>query len=79
MGVVVESVDEPLAHVLVDERVMGDVEHPLIELRLVGELTVQQEVRHFEVGRVLGQLLDRVAAVAQDAGIAVEVGDRRPT
>ena len=42
---------------------------------VVGELAVQEEVGHLQVGRVLGQLLDRVAPVAQDARFAVEVGD----
>ena len=77
VGVVVEPVDEPLAHVLVDVRVVRDVGRPLLELRLVGQLALQQQVRDLEVGRLLGQLLDRVPAVAQDACVAVEVGDRR--
>ena len=74
--VVVEAVDEPLAHVLVDERVAGDVALPLGQLRAVGQLTVEQQVGHLQVGALLGELLDRVAAVAQDAVVAVEVGDR---
>ena len=77
VGVVVEPVDEPLAHVLVDERVVGDVVGPRLQLRLVGQLAVQQEVGDLEVRRVLGELLDGIAAVAQDAGVAVEVGDLR--
>ena len=44
---------------------------------LFGQLAVQQQVGDLEERRLLGQLLDRVAAVAQDAGVAVEVGDRR--
>ena len=43
----------------------------------VGQLAVDQQVGDLEVGRLLGQLLDRVAAVAQDAGVAVELGDGR--
>ena len=43
--------------------------------RLVGELAVDQQVGHLEEGGVLGQLLDRVAAVLQDALVAVDVGD----
>ena len=77
VGVVVEAVDEPLAHVLVDERVVGDVVAPRLQLRLVGQLAVQQEIGDLQVRRVLGELLDGIAAVAQDAGIAVEVGDLR--
>ncbi len=70
MGVVVEAIHEPLAHVLVDERVMGDVRGPGVELFGVRELAVQQQVGHFEIGRVLGELLDRVAAVAEDARVS---------
>ena len=33
VGVVVEALDEPLAHVLVDERVVRDVVHPRLVLR----------------------------------------------
>ncbi len=77
VGVVVEAVDEPLAHVLVDERVMGDVEGPLGQLSLGRQLAVQQEVGDLEVGGVVGELLDGVAAVAQDAVVTVEIGDLR--
>ena len=77
VGVVVEAVDEPLAHVLVDEGVVRDVADPCVELRLVRELAVQQQIGDLEIRRLLGELLDRVAAVAQDAGFTVEIGDRR--
>ena len=73
MCVVVEAIHEPLAHVLVDERVVRDVGGPRGELLRVRELAVQEEVGHLEIGRVLGELLDRVAAIAQDARVAVEV------
>ena len=36
---------------------------------------MDQQVAHFQEGRLLRQLLDRVAAVAQDAILAVEFGD----
>ena len=77
VGVVVEALHEALADVVVEEGVVDDVEGPLVELGLVRQLAVEQQVGHLEVGRVLGQLLDGVAAVAQDAGVAVEVGDGR--
>ena len=76
MGVVVEALHEPLAHVLVDVGVVRDVVGPRRELRLRWQLAVEQQVRDFEERRLLGQLFDRVAAVAQDAGVAVELGDR---
>ena len=75
MGVVVEPLEEPLADVLVDEGVVGDLVLPGLVLLGGRELAVQQQVGHLEVGRVLGQLLDRVAPVAEDALVAVEIGD----
>ena len=42
-----------------------------------GQLAVDQQVAGLDERRVLGQLVDRVAAVAQDAGVTVDVGDRR--
>ena len=66
MGVVVEALDEPLAHVLVDVRVVRDVVGPRLELLGVGQLAVEKEVSDLEVGRLLGQLLDGVAPVTQD-------------
>ena len=75
VGVVAEALHEGL-HVLVDERVVGDLVHPGVVLRLGGQLAVDQEVGHLEEAGLLRQLLDRVAAVLQDALVAVDVGDR---
>ena len=71
-----ETVDEALAHVLVDEGVVHDIVGPLGQLIAVGKLAVQQQIRDFEVRALLRQLLDRVAPVAQDTGLAIEVSDR---
>jgi hypothetical protein len=49
---------------------------PLLELLGGRQLTVQQQVGDLEEGRVLGELLDRVAPVLEDAGVTVDVGDR---
>jgi hypothetical protein len=75
VGVVMEAVDEPLAEVLVDVGVVPDVVRPGFQLGGVGQLAVDQQIGDFEVGRLGRQLLDRVPAVAQDAGIAVQVRD----
>jgi hypothetical protein len=45
---------------------------------LVGRrLAVEQQPGDLEVRAVLRELLDRVAAIAQDALVAVDEGDRR--
>ena len=48
-----------------------------VELRLGRQLAVDEQVGDLEVGRLLGELLDRVAAVLEDALVAVDVRDRR--
>ena len=75
VGVVAEALHEVL-DVLVHERVDRDLVDPLLELGLGRQLAVDQQVGDLEVGRVLAQLLDRVAAVLEDARVAVDVGDR---
>ena len=75
VGVVVEALEEALADVLMDERVVRDVVAPFGELLLIGQLALEEQVGHLQVGRVLGQLLDGIAPVAQDAGVAVEIRD----
>jgi hypothetical protein len=52
---------------------------PLIELLLLGQVAVDQQVGDLEVARLLRELLDRVAAVLEDALVAIDVGDRRAT
>jgi predicted RNase H-like nuclease len=52
--------------------------HAVVEiglLRLGRQLAVEQQVAGLEEVAVLGELLDRIAAVEQDALVAVDVGD----
>ncbi len=74
MGIVGEALHE-LLDVLVHHRVHGDVVGPLLELPLVGQLAEEDEVGGLEIGAALGELFDRIAAVEQDALVAVDVGD----
>ena len=74
VGVVAEALHERL-HVLVDERVVGDLVHPRVVLGLGRQRAVVEEVGHLEEVRLLGQLLDGVAAVLEDPLLAVDVGD----
>src|SRR5262249_18479096 len=64
---------------LVNEGVMRDVVSPGLELLGIGEFAVQQQVGGFEVGALFGEILDRIAAVAKNAGIAVDVSDLADT
>ena len=76
VGVVAEPLEE-LGDVGVDVGVVLDRLGPLVELRLGRQLALAQQVGHLEEAGLLGQLLDRIAAVAQDAPVAVDEGDAR--
>ena len=76
--VIAEALHEAL-DVLVDEGVDGHLVRPLVQLLLRRQRAVDEEVGDLEVRRVLAELLDRVAAVLEDACVAVDVRDRRTT
>ena len=78
MRVVAEPLEKPF-DVLVHVRVERDVVHPVVVLGLVRQLAVPQQPRDFEVAGLLGQLLDRVSAIAENPLVAVNEGDRAPT
>ena len=61
-----EGVEE-VAHLLADERVVRHLGDEPIELLPRRQLAPDQEVGDLEEGRVLGELLDRVSAIAEDA------------
>ena len=69
-----ERIKEAL-HVLVHEGVHLDAVLEPVEPLLVGQIPVDEQVGHLHEGRLLGQILDAVPAVAQDALLAVEEGD----
>src|SRR5207249_11807343 len=52
-----------------------DVPLPHAEVRGRGQLALDDQVGGLEEAALLGQLLDRVAAVAEDAALAVDVAD----
>ena len=75
MRVARETVEEPL-EVLVQQGVPLDLGGERRQLLgTVERFTVDQQVADLDERRLLGELLDRVAAVTQDAGITVDVGD----
>src|SRR4051812_1662613 len=69
---------EKLAEVLVHVGVERDLVHEPIVLFLVRQLPVAQQPRYFEERRVLGELLDGIAAEAENSLVAIDVGDRTP-
>ena len=73
--VVVEAVHE-LLDVLVDPRVVGDLPRELLERPGRRQLAAQQEVGHLEEARLLGELLDRVAAIPEETLVTVDERDR---
>src|ERR1700730_2490798 len=70
VSVVVEPIQEFL-YGLMDKRMVRDVVSPLIELRAIGQFPVQNQIGCLEVGAFLGQLLDGISAVSQDAFVTV--------
>ena len=75
MGVVAEALHERL-DVLVHEGVDRDQVRPLVELGRRRQLAVDEQVCHLEVARALGERFDRVSAVLEHPGVAIEEGDR---
>jgi hypothetical protein len=74
VSVVVEAVDE-LLDVLVHVRVVGDLLRPRGGLLLARQLAPQQHEGYVQERDSARQLLDRVAAVAQDPLLPVDEGD----
>ena len=48
-----------------------------IELRFVGQITIQHEIGGFEKAACLGQLFNRIASVLEYADVAVDIRDAR--
>jgi hypothetical protein len=76
MGVPRETLEEA-AQFFVQQSVAADLGVEVSQLLGGRQLAVDQEVGGLQEGGVLGQLLNGVAAVAQDTCVAVDVGDRR--
>src|SRR5215471_15156153 len=71
MRVIVKPVYE-LLDVLMYEGMVCDVPLPLLQFRSAGQLAMEKEVGHLQVVAALGQLLDRVAAISQDAAVTID-------
>jgi hypothetical protein len=76
MRVAGEAVEEVL-QVLVEQGVARDAAGELLVLGLRRQRAVDQEVGDFEEIALLGEITDGIAAISKNAGVTVDVGDRR--
>ena len=74
MGVVLESI-EKLVEASVDHRVAGDRVLEIRQLLNVRKLRVQQQVTDLQKAAMLGELLNRVAAIGKLSIGSVQIGD----
>ena len=74
MRVAAEALEEP-AHLLVHHGVARDAIVEIGLLRRRRQFAVEQQVAGLQEVAVLGQLFDRIAAIEQDALVAVDIGD----
>src|SRR5574341_2237489 len=76
MRVVLEALHELLG-VFVDVGVNTNKFDPFRELVLGWQLAIEKEIGGLEVGAPLGELLDGISAIFEDAAVAVDLGDGR--
>ncbi len=76
MRVTPEAGVEP-GHLLMHHGVHGDAMGEILVLRFRRQLAIEQQVAGLEEGAVLGELVDRIAAIEQDALVTVDEGDLR--
>jgi len=74
MSVVVKPIEKFL-DAFMDEGVMGDVVGPILQLCGGRQFAVQQQIGRFQVGALFCEIFDGIAAVAQDAGVAIDKRD----
>ena len=67
------------AHLLVQHGVIGDRGLELLALGDIGQIAVEQEVAGLQEVAVLGELLDGISAIEQNALVAVDIGNGRLT
>jgi hypothetical protein len=75
VSVVAESLDQ-LDQAVVEEEVPADAVLPPLQAFPARQLAVDQQIGDFKIGALLGQLLNRVATILQNALVAINVGNR---
>jgi hypothetical protein len=74
MRVAAEALEET-GHLLVHHRVACHATRRNLPSAPWSAARLKQQVAGFEEVAMLGELLDRIAAIAQDASIAIDIGD----
>jgi hypothetical protein len=74
MGVAAETAEE-VVHLLVHHGVVGHTGLEILRFWARRQFAVKQQVADLEKVAMLGKLVDRIAAIQQDALIAIDVGD----
>ena len=74
MCVAAEALEEP-HHLLVHHRVPVDAVVEVGLLRRGRQFAVEQQVASLQEVAMLGELLDRIAAIEQNAFVAIDIGD----
>src|SRR5208283_3309250 len=74
MRVAPKALEEP-RHLLMHHSMMRYAIIEILLLRRARQLAIQQQIADLEIIRMFGELIDRVAAMQQHAGVAVDIGD----
>ena len=76
MRVTPEAAEQEL-HLLMHHRVARHAIVKIFFLRLVGQFAIEEQIADFQKVAMFGQLLNRIAAVKQNARVAVNIGNVR--
>ena len=63
------------AQLFMQHGVVGHALAKFLILRGIGQIAIQQQIGNFQEARFFGQLINGIAAIKQDAGIAINIGD----
>ena len=75
MGITRKPVKE-LAQLFMQHCVLADFGLEIVKFRLRGQVPIDEQVRGLQETGLLSKLFDRVSAVAQNASVTVDVGNR---
>src|SRR5919107_4057707 len=74
MGIMMKAV-YVFFYILVNDGMNSNVANPIRELGFAGQFTIENQVSSFQVSALLRQLFNRIAAIAQNTLIAINIGD----